>query len=204
MLFSKRLRSLDLFTFMRNPIYQEGNEKTAGKPIPGWLAEESAELAGPMSGFAMSFRAPSIVAQGFDESLGRYALFEDYDASLGIMKRQLIVKANKARVFHNKWPQKRTSGLEWGAITVLNRAFIVCKHSRLGSPARRNLLPYSTYQCLRYLAQANTSYGRQRLKGALRALRHVRPLLASPRESLVATYVGARESCLGRPADRAG
>ena len=196
LLFSKPLRRLELLPFMRETAFLEGDNKIRGKPVPKWLEEKNAQLVGPMTGFTMSFRKSSIVVHKFDENLGRYALFEDYDASLQVMETKIIVKAKGAKVFHYKSPEKRTNGFEWGTIMILNRAYIICKAAPPGSSARRYLIPYSVYKCIRYLAQCQSSYGRQRFKGAFYALRHVRGLLSSPPEGLVAAFLGAREECL--------
>ena len=196
LLVPKPLRSLKFLPFTEDPVFLEGKEKSAGQKQPGWLAETNARVVGPMTGFTMSFRTSSISAQKFDETLGRYALFEDYDASLRVMDKQMIVKAGNAKVFHYKSPEKRTNGFEWGTIHILNRAFVVCKSSLVGSAARLNLLPYSRYKCMRYLAQCHTRYGRQRFNGALHALRYIRPLLDCPPEKLAGVFVAAREECL--------
>jgi len=195
---SKRLRWLDLFTFMREPAFLEGNAKSVGKDAPGWLADENALLVGIMTGFTMSFRTSSIIANRFDEALGRYALFEDYDVSLRVMDKQIIVKARNAKVFHYRSPESRTNGFDWGVINILNRAYIICKSSRPGSLARRHLITYSFYKCMRYLSQYNTAYGRQRFKGSLYAFRHIRSLVTCPPERLTGTYIDARDKCLSK------
>jgi len=122
--------------FFMDPIYIEGFFRINEKAAPDWLNEEDASLFGPMTGFQMSFRTEVIQRWGFDETLGRYALMEDRDASLHVLQDRLIVCCNGARVFHYKAPGKRTDDFEWGFINMLNRAYVVCKHTQPGAKAR--------------------------------------------------------------------
>ena len=54
---------------------------------PSWLEEENAELCGPVFGYRMSFRTSALRRiGGFDEQLGRYAMYEDCDATIGTLQ----------------------------------------------------------------------------------------------------------------------
>ncbi len=191
-------RMLDSFEYrlFPDPLFIEGKARYAGKSLPAWLGDAEARPANVFAGFRMSFRTELIRRTGFDTVLGRYALFEDYDACLGILKDHLLVDALDAQVFHYRMPEKRVDGIEWGAIQILNRAYVICKHSPPGSAARRRLLSFSYYKLSRYLAQAQTSYGRQRVKGVIRALPLVRECCRAPQDRLKECYLNLRARCL--------
>ncbi len=181
--------------FLRDPLFETGSEKIGTRIAPDWLSEENAELCEQMTGFRMTFRTEAIRSIGFDEALGKYALFEDYDASFGVLNLGLLALARSANVYHYRSPEMRTAGFEWGAIHILNRAYVVCKSSGPQSSARRHLIRYSRYKVFRYLLQTNSKYGRRRLAGAIRALAYIPALLQAPRDQLRAEYLKARHLC---------
>ncbi|MEN6465532.1 MAG: glycosyltransferase [Syntrophaceae bacterium] len=182
--------------FLMDPIYIEGFSRNAGRTAPEWLPEEDAEVFGPMTGFQMSFRTDVIRMYGFDESLGRYSLFEDRDASLSVLKERLIVCTKKGRVFHFRVPGKRTDDFEWGIINMLNRAYVVCKHSAPGSEARRKLNGYCLFRLAVYLLRARSQPGRQRIRGAWKAMACFPRLVNTPQSELTGCFVQLREECL--------
>lgn len=182
--------------FLMDPIYIEGFSRNDGRPPPDWLPEEGAEVFGPMTGFQMSFRTDVIRRYGFDENLGRYSLFEDRDASLSVLKDHLIVCTKKGRVYHHRVPGKRTDDFEWGIINMLNRAYVVCKHSAPGSRARRKLNSYCLFRFAVYLLRVRSQQGRQRIKGAWRAISRIPRLLDSPQGDLTNQFLLLREECL--------
>lgn len=184
--------------YFPDPLFAEGNSRYRDLPAPDWLAEENAVLCGPMFGFSMSFRTAVIKETGFDEILGRYALFEDLDASLAVLERRTLVCAGNARVFHFRAPESRVNGREWGMMHILNRMYVLRKHSPPGSYARRLHARFTYYKLARYLLQAHTHYGRERLRGAWRAALCAPQLLASPREELEQRYVRLRQACLAK------
>jgi len=193
--FGRLLDSLE-YRLFPDPLFLEGQRLMNVKPVPSWLAEMNAVPTPVFPGFMMSFRTELMGPTGFDETLGRYALFEDYDACLNVSKTHLLVAALGARVFHFRSPEKRVNGLEWGAIQVLNRAYVVNKHSSPGSLSRRHLAAFSYYKLLRYAAQAATGYGRERLRGTLRGLRLMGRLLSAGSSDLPATYSQLRNQAL--------
>jgi glycosyltransferase involved in cell wall biosynthesis len=160
---------------------------------PSWLAEENAELCGPVFGYRMSFRT-SVIRRigGFDEYLGRYALFEDCDATIGALHQCLNVLAKHAHVYHYRVPEKRVNGWEFGMMAILNRTYVTCKHSHPGSDVRHTLKRYLYYKLFRYFAQSYSQYGRQRLKGALYGMSHVSELTDAPLDQLCHRYRSAR------------
>lgn len=168
------------------------------RKLPVWLDEEDAKLLGFLTGFLMSFRTDLIRRVGFDELMGRYALFEDREASYGILKNHLIVSAKKAMVFHYRHPEKRLAGQEFGMMHILNRAYAVCKHSPPDSLERRMLKKFLYYKLVRYLFQAYTHYGRMRFKGACMALSKISQLLCAPQQEAPQQYKKLRSQCLAR------
>jgi glycosyltransferase involved in cell wall biosynthesis len=163
------------------------------KSSPPWLPEEEAQLCGPVDGYRMSFRTAVIRrVGGFDVALGRYGLYEDLDASIGSLKENLNVCAKRARIYHHRDPGKRCSGAEWGMMAILNRTYIVCKHSLPGSVVRGYLVRYLYYQMFRYTLQVHTQYGRDRLRGAYYALSNARQLIDAPVGELAPRYLQIR------------
>jgi glycosyltransferase involved in cell wall biosynthesis len=161
---------------------------------PSWLAEENAKLCGPVFGYRMSFRTSVIRGiGGFDENLGRYAMFEDSDATIGALCQSLNVVAAHALVYHYRAPEKRVGGWEFGMMAVLNRAYVTCKHSLPRSAARQLLRRYLYYKILRYVAQIYSRYGRRRLKGALYGMSRLKELIDAPLGELSYRYRCARE-----------
>jgi glycosyltransferase involved in cell wall biosynthesis len=159
------------------------------KATPAWLADEEAELCGPVFGYRMSFRTEVIQSLGgFDECLGRYAMFEDSDASLGSLQRRLNVCAKRAAVFHYRVPGERVSGWEFGMMAMLNRTYVVCKHSCPGSAARKTLKRYLYYKIARYFLQVHSQYGRRRLAGALYGVSKAGTLINCHSEQLQSRY----------------
>lgn len=191
----RRLFRLLPFEFFPDPIYHENlwSQVGGGKTAPDWLGEEDVQLCGPIIGYRMSFRTDLILSLGgFDESLGRYSMFEDSDASMGVLKDHLLVCANRAVVFHYRVPGQRVSGAEFGMMAMLNRAYVVCKHAPPGSPARRWLRNYLYYKMLRYVLQTYSQYGRSRLRGAYHGLLPSRQLLNVPMEEISDRFVKLR------------
>jgi glycosyltransferase involved in cell wall biosynthesis len=171
------------------------------KTPPTWLQEEDAELCGPVFGYRMSFRTEVIRdLGGFDERLGRYSMFEDSDASIGSLRKHMNVCARRAKVFHYRVPGERVSGSEFGMMAILNRTYVVCKHSLPRSTARRKLKRYLYYKIARYLFQTYTHYGRKRFRGAFSALSDAQRLIDAPMAELSKRYIKARTDLVERSA----
>lgn len=160
------------------------------KVAPPWLAQARGELCGTASGFAMTFRTQAIrEAGGFDENLGRYALYEDYDASLSVLRNWLVVCAKPARVYHHLAPGRRLNGWERGMFAIVNRTYVVCKHSWPGAKVRKVLKRYLYYQVARYALQATSAYGRDRYRGAVYGLANTEKLFGGTPNDLVDRYL---------------
>lgn len=182
--------------FLEDPIFIEGFTKQKQFQIPDWIKSEHAIPCGPMTGFAMSFRAETIKRYKFDEILGTYSLFEDRDASLSVMGGKLVLTSLKANVFHYRSPESRTNGREWGMMHILNRAYVVCKHSTPSSKSRKTIKKYLLFKIFRYLLQATSRYGIQRLLGAINAFFYVDKLLQSTIDELPTVYASCKSNCI--------
>jgi len=198
--FSRKLRSIigpieqRLFP---DPINSDSMWRTiwGAKIPPVWLREEDAELCGPVFGYRLSFRTEAIrKLEGFDEHLGRYAMFEDSDASLGSLREFMNVCARRARVFHYRVPGERVPGWEFGMMAMLNRIYVACKHAPPGPMVRRPLKRYLYYKVFRYVLQAHTQYGRDRLRGALYGLSNAQQLIDAPTDQLLDRYLKLRHT----------
>lgn len=181
--------------FFQNPFTTHGQSRWSVQPVPTWLAEENASLVEWMTGFRMSFRTDAVRKYGFDEALTQYAVFEDVDASFQVMKDKLIVGARNARVFHYKAREGRGSGVRLGATQLLMRNYVICKHSPPGSLARSQLRRYARYKCFQYVLQIYSKFGRDRTKGAWRALKWTDRFLNCPPDQLTALYLRAIDEC---------
>lgn len=182
--------------YIPDPLMLAALARYRGRERPGWLREEGAVLSGAMTGFRMSFRTKSIQEVGFDEILGRYALFEDFDAGLGVLKNYSILRTGKARVFHYRLPENRAHGREYGMMQILNRVYILGKHSPPGSEAWKAITRSSYYVVLRFIPKAKGVYGRQCLLGAWKAVTRMRALFGLPLEQLSDQYLKVRAECL--------
>jgi len=161
---------------------------------PNWLPQEEAILCGTVFGYRMSYRTKVIQRiGGFDENLGRYAMFEDSDASIGSLHTCFNARSARALVHHYRVPGKRVGGWEFGLMAILNRAYVVCKHTSGASPVRRTLKRYIGYKLVRYLLQCYSDYGRKRLTGAVYAATRVDELLSAPPDQLAARYMKIRD-----------
>jgi len=182
-----------------DPIHPGGmwSHVWGSRQAPDWLKEEEAELCGPVFGYRMSFRTSVIRSiGGFDEHLGRYAMFEDSDATLGALRRSLNVVATRARVNHYRVPGERLSGWAFGKMAILNRAYVICKHSSHDATARRLLRRYLRYKILRYLGQSYSAYGRERLRGAIDGMSRLNTILEAAPEKLTISYLSTWNSSI--------
>jgi glycosyltransferase involved in cell wall biosynthesis len=182
--------------FLRDSFSQIGQSKTRRHRQPDWLPELDVVLCDFMTGFRMTFRTEILRQTSFDELLGSYALYEDREASLGVLDHGLLVCATRARVYHHRVPTSRTSGYEWGVMQVLNRAYIVCKHTDPGDVARRGLRRYILYRFFRYVLQSHSSAARKRIKGLRHAWHCLPDFEMASKSSLPQVYSNSFSSCL--------
>lgn len=171
-----------------DPFVVHGRSQWETAPRPAWLDAENVVLVEWMTGFRMSFRTDVIRETGFDENFGGYALFEDVEASFGAMQKGLVVGTRNTQVYHHRMPGGRGSERRLGVTQILNRAYVICRHTAPGDEARQRLLPYGRYKLAQYALRLGSSHGRERFEGAWAAQGHVPKLLAASPEELPAVY----------------
>ncbi len=76
---------------------------------------------------------------------------------------------------------------------ILNRSYVVCKHSQRRSKQRKMLRPFLIYKILIYLFQCFSSYGGYRLLGELVTLRKISILLNTEPSDVPKKYIELRK-----------
>lgn len=193
---SERQRRRLKARFVADPFAKLAERKYARLRRPD-LDPEEAMLVSHMTGFRMSFRTEVIRRVRFDESLGRYALFEDVDASLRTLDSHAIVAARRAPVYHHKMPGRRDAERAIGAMQILNRGYVLSKHRPLGGRLVSEAYLFSLYKIIGYAAGLSSRFGRDRLASALAAYRGLPKLFAAPPDELEAVYRDLRARCIG-------
>jgi GT2 family glycosyltransferase len=184
----------------RNPLQIIGSEFCSSHVPEEW--ERSLEVTPVewMTGFRMSFRTEAILHCGFEKTFSNYSICEDIDASFGAWNRGAVVGAGKSRVFHFKSPERRGNGWDIGVQQLLNLAFVVAKHTPVGHPARRALPGFARYKSYLCFLGARNAYGRDRLRGILRAVRQVPEFVLASQKDLPYVYKTALTFCSdGKP-----
>jgi glycosyltransferase involved in cell wall biosynthesis len=165
---------------------------------PTWLREVDAAPVEWMTGFRMSFRTKVIAACRFDETLARYCLFEDRDASFGAWRHGLVVATSAARVYHHRSPEVRDTGWRMGIEQLLNQAYITAKYSEVGAPSRQSVMRFARYKTFLYSLTSRSAFGRGRYLGAKSTLAELPALVASPSSEADKIYLAALARCLAR------
>lgn len=184
--------------FVPDPFSVHAQTEYLDRQTPNWLVEENAVVVEWMTGFRMSFRTHLVRQNGFDEILSQYSWAEDTEAGFHVMKTHFLIGARNAQIYHYRFPGPRGSGRIMGIIQVLNRAYIIAKHSEPGSLAMRNLRRFSWYKIAQYATRLDSQYGRERFAGAVAAYRCIPELLSAGPDELADTYKRLRSRCLGQ------
>jgi len=181
--------------FIPDPAYTLGQEFFRLHDLPSWVDPSIVKVEW-MTGFRMSFRTNVIKCLKFDETLNEYCLFEDIEASFAAWKMGLVVAARKARVFHHKSPENRSAGKKLGATHILNKAYIIAKHSKKNSKPIKQLRRYSKYKCFQYSTFLFDSFSRDRYRGAREATKYLKLITTSNYEHLKEQYMCALNACI--------
>lgn len=189
-----RLRYYFERNVLKSPFIVVARQKMAKLPNPDWLNEFDAVRVEWATGFRMSFRTEVIRSITFDETLGKYAAYEDTDVSFAVLDNSLLIGANRAQIYHYKSPEQRDKGYNMGIILLLNMAYIVAKRSDLRISVKFSFWSFSIYKILLYLPGTKSRFGRDRLKGALVALKNVNSLFDADPGELENTYIKVRKS----------
>lgn len=167
------------------------------RPAPAWLAEENAVPVEWMTGFRMSFRTEVIRRTGFEEAFRGYGLYEDIDASFAATRAGVLVGANSARIHHHRFPSGRPDRRAFAVMTVLNRAFVIARHSAaLPEDQRRAVRAktrnYALVRLAMLLPKLRQPAARDDFRGTNAALAAMAPLFTARPEALVPAYDAAR------------
>lgn len=183
-----------------NPKYFIGDILLRRSQTLPWLREMDAIPVEWMTGYRMTFRTEVIKQFGFERAFSGYSLFEDVDASWAAWRSGVVVGANRAKVYHHKFPSPRSDNYSLGAMSILNLAFLMAKHSADLGLSKQEVLKshrltksYATIRILSRVARASKQRNREELSGMKQALREVDSLFYAPRNELVATYVTAKD-----------
>jgi len=182
--------------FFLDPFLAHGRSRWSVHPAPNWLEMENAVLVEYMTGFRMSFRTEVIQKTGFHEPLGRYALFEDTDASFGVARTHLLVGARNAQIYHHKVPSARSSGRALGMMQILNRSYVILRWAEVNSNTISQIKRFSRYKIMQYLSAARSQFGRDRLAGALAAYRKLPELINAQNANLESVYNQIKDACI--------
>jgi len=180
-----------------NPMERLGEDLVGAHGVPEWLADAGATPVGYMHGYRMTFRTEAIRGSGgFDETLGAYGLYEDFEASMRVASGWVLAMAQCARVYHHRAPGSRANGLTTGVMLMLNLAYVVCRHSDPGSMHRAMVRRYGRMRLMQYRLRSRGEFGRARLDGFRRAMGHLGEMLDAPRDAQPGIYARALEACL--------
>jgi len=163
--------------YFPEPFISLGQEKIDALKKPNWLNDNDHVLVEFMTGFRMSFRTEVIKKSPFCEVFSQYCLFEDTEACFSAFEHGLLVGAKNAKIYHHKFPSKRAEGFRYGAIQVLNRAYVVSKHAKDSSKIISILNRYSVYKLLQYLLAFKSEFGRSRFKGAWYGFKNMKHII---------------------------
>jgi glycosyltransferase involved in cell wall biosynthesis len=168
-------------------------------PPPSWLAGLDARRVEWMTGFRMSFRTDVLRKLRFNENLGRYSLYEDVEASLGCLRMGLnLVGAHKARIYHHRSPENRADGQQMGMMLVLNRAYVICRTGFATPDMEAAMKRFGVFRIAQMAGLAvRDSYERDRMKGAIAALRMLPALFRASPHRLDETYLAIRAEAVG-------
>lgn len=177
----------------QDPFLSIGQRLNARHKMPPEVAALNVTPVAYMTGFRMSFRREVITKTGFDETLKKYAWFEDIDASFAAMKQGMVVAALDARIYHHRVASPRDNGYRMGRWALLNLAYVSMKavyRSGLGSPKAeaRRIYRFGRMRALSYMMAQRSTYGRDRARGARNALGPMRELLSASPDGLAESY----------------
>jgi len=150
-----------------DPFHLIGQQLIQRSPGIPWLKDENAIKVEFMTGFRMSFRTNVIKEFKFNNVFDAYCLYEDTDASFSAYKRGALVGARNAHVYHHKFPANRGEGFHLGLWQVLNRSYVVAKHSDRTFFIKKSLKIFIYYKLFLYALSCHSHFGRERFRGAL-------------------------------------
>jgi len=160
----------------------------SNQTLPSWTNSETIIPVEWMTGFRMSFRTETIIKYRFDEILKDYSLCEDIDASFSAWKEGAVVGVRNSKIYHFKSPEKRGNGKTLGSTQILNKAYVVVKHTAKGHPARKALAKFAKLKILKYRLDAKDTFGKERYIAAKQALNQLSSLVECDKKDLAHSY----------------
>lgn len=172
-----------------DPFHLIGKDLIARSPDAEWFNKENAIKVEYMTGFRMSFRSAIIKKVQFNNVFNGYCLAEDIDASFASYRDGALIGARNAQIYHHKFPAKRGDGFSVGLTHILNKCYVIAKHSN-NTEYLRQTRKFIYYKLILYLVAAHSTFGRERIRGALFATRNISKLfLAKTSEQLDSSYL---------------
>lgn len=168
-----RLRYKIENNIVQDPFKTIGKEFADNSKYIPWIESENAVKVEYMTGFRMSFRSEAIKKYKFEENFKAYCLGEDIEASFSAYKEGALIGARNAKIYHHKYPSARGNGFDMGIWHILNRAYIVAKHSKFNKEYCREVKFYTLYKILIYTMGINKKFGRERLNGSIVAYKNI-------------------------------
>lgn len=175
-------------SFFIDPAKTLGRSFYPNLEVEPWMVENDVVPVEWMTGFRMSFRTSAIRAVGFATEFSDYSLFEDIDASFGVWKLGGVVGARKSKVFHYRSPEQRGNGFRLGLEQILNKAYIVAKHSPDDHPCRSQMIRFAKYKCLQYRLSAKDQFSKDRYDGAKLGAKLCKELIECSATNASGTY----------------
>jgi GT2 family glycosyltransferase len=99
------------------------------RPLPAELAGLSVVPMSVFHGCRMTFRRQPVQREQFEPMLRTYALVEELDASYRVSRHGLLLEAQDARLYHHKAASGRLSRFGAIAMSIVNLAACLRKHS---------------------------------------------------------------------------
>jgi GT2 family glycosyltransferase len=176
--------------------------------MPGWaIADRSLMTVAVFHGCRMTFRTAAVrEAGGCEEVLERHCFSEDIDISHRVSQRHALLLDMDALVFHAAAPASRTGRIPQATLVLLNSSVLYLLHASEPvdhrSRVRRFVLGRLAIETVRDALKPWRGFPNAR--GAIAALRELRPLLRLSREELRRTYPQVQQRITDSRRDRPG
>ena len=188
-----QLRNMWESHIVTDPLKLRGRRRIAEHGTPDWLASMNTVPVEWITGFRMTYRTDVARKERFSEELGQYALYEDVDISLRVMKEKLVVACLDAGIYHHRYPSNRANGRAIGAMHMLNRAFVLVKSGEATSRERWAMWRWGTARTIIEILRARDLYGKQRRDGTIAAYLALRTMLAAGPSDATEVYLRLRK-----------
>lgn len=176
-----------------DPLKLRGRRRIAERGTPEWLASMNTIPVEWITGFRLTYRTDVVRKERFSEELGQYALYEDVDISLRVLREKLVVTCMDASIYHHRYPSNRANGRAIGAMHMLNRAFVLVKSGKATFRERWAMWRWGTARTIIEILRAKDLYGKARRDGTIAAYRALRTMLAAGPSDATEVYLSLRK-----------